>query len=120
MMLGHVRDGFPRLVMPLPSARGSVQVEFILDTGFDGELALPHFLLQQLDVVFAGNRAVRLADGTQLNRPYYIITFAWNNGLRQTEVIGLEGQPLIGVELLAGFLIQIEMQDGGEVSMEEI
>ena len=38
MMIGHVRDNFPRLMLTLPGRNGSVNVEFVVDTGFDGEL----------------------------------------------------------------------------------
>lgn len=49
MILGHVRDGFPRIVLDLTGLRGVMRVEFLLDTGFEGELAVPLALMQQLD-----------------------------------------------------------------------
>ena len=45
MILGHVRDYMPRVSLLLPGVNGLVSVEFILDTGFDGELSLPPSLL---------------------------------------------------------------------------
>ena len=38
---GSFRDGHPRLTVLLPSQNGPLEIEFIVDTGFDGDLALP-------------------------------------------------------------------------------
>ena len=40
MIYGQFRSRFPRLTLTLPGLKGPLDVEFILDTGFDGELAL--------------------------------------------------------------------------------
>jgi len=42
----------------------------------------------------------------------------WDEDPRPTDVLLLEGTPLLGVNLLAGSLLQAEMTDGGEVSIE--
>ena len=41
MTLGAWRDGFPRLRLTLMGERGPLDLEFIIDTGFNGDLALP-------------------------------------------------------------------------------
>jgi len=53
MIEGSVRDNFPRLSLNLPGLRGSQSVEFLVDTGFDGELSLPSALLAGLNVVLS-------------------------------------------------------------------
>ena len=120
MILGHVRDRFPRLTLTLPGHNGPVNVEFIVDTGFEGELALPGHLLTHMAVSDASSRPVLLADGTRRERPFYKVMFEWQDEARMAEVVALEGNPLLGVELLEGSLLQAEMADGGEVSVEPL
>ena len=38
MIAGEYRDHFPRVWLTLPGSTGPVDVEFIVDTGFEGEL----------------------------------------------------------------------------------
>ena len=52
MIFGHVRDGFPRIMLTLLGPNGSVNVEFIVDTAFDGELSLPGNILIQLQATY--------------------------------------------------------------------
>ncbi len=120
MMLGHVRDSFARLTLPLPGREGLVNVEFIVDTGFEGELSLPQHLLNQLVVSDASRRPVLLADGTRRERPFHKIIVDWHDEPRLAEALALDGNPLLGAELLAESLLQAEMTDGGEVSVEPL
>lgn len=106
MMLGHVRDRFPHLSLSLPGRDGPVRVEFLVDTGFDGDLALPMSVISRLEVSASDAHDVRLADGSQQIRAYY-------------ETV-LDFQPLLGVGLLEGNLLQAEMETGGEVSVEPL
>lgn len=121
MILGHVRDNFPRVTLSLPGAFGPVSVEFIVDTGFDGELALPGALVRDLERVYAGDRPIQLADGSERARPAFQISLAWDEEEdRPTEVLVLDGVPLLGVNLLEGSLLQAEMTSGGQVQIEPL
>ena len=115
-----MRDSFPRISLALPGHDGTVHVEFVLDTGFDGELALPAHLLRDLVLSFVGDHAVLLADSTRRHIPHYEIDIEWHEENRPTEIIALEGRPLLGAGLLGGSGIHIEMRDGGEVVVEEL
>jgi predicted aspartyl protease len=121
MTFGYVRGGFPRVRLSLPGTAGPVGVEFVVDTGFDGELALPLSVLQQLDVSPAPvPQLIRLADGSMGRSPGYEIELHWDDESRLATILVLEGLPLIGVELLAEHLLQCELTDGGEVTIEPL
>ena len=120
MISGHVRDNFPYVMLTLPGQSGPLTVEFLVDTGFEGDLALPDPLLMQLDADFVMDKNIRMADGSIRKRPHYVITLDWDEEPRPTEVLALEGVPLMGISLLRNYLIQIEMTDGGEVSLEPL
>ncbi len=120
MMLGAFRDDHPRITLPLPQAGTVINVEFIIDTGFVGDLALPAHLAGLLDGTFAGFGERRLANGQYLKCRTYEIMLDWNDEPRPTEVLVLEGDPLLGTVILREHLLQMEMMDGGEVSIEAL
>ena len=120
MTVGHVRDNFPRVSLTLPGRSKPILVEFLIDTGFEGELSLPQLVADQVEAEFFANRPVRLGDGSLRQRPAYKFVLEWDEEARLTEILILENTPLLGVELLAGSLLQLEMQDGGEVQIEPL
>lgn len=120
MLLGHVQDFFPRLTLTLPGANGPFDVEFIVDTAFLGELALPGRLLRQLDAEPLQRRSLLLADGSPRVSPAAEIVLDWNGETRLTEVLELEGSPLLGAILLDDLYLHSQMTDGGEVLIEPL
>ncbi len=120
MILGHVRDGFPRIMLTLPGHSGPVPMEFIVDTAFDGDLSLPLSLVAQMQAVFLKDQPIMLADGSLSRRPVYRIALQWDAQTRFVEVVALENAPLLGIQLMDGKLLQAEMTDGGEVSLEDL
>ncbi len=120
MMLGTFRDEHPRITLSLPQIGAELDVEFIVDTGFAGDLALPAHLARLLEGTFSGLGERRLANGQHLNCRTYEIMLDWDDELRPTEVLILEGDPLLGTVILRDHLIQMEMTDGGELSVEPL
>lgn len=119
-MLGIFRDDHPRVTLPLPQGGAEIDVEFIVDTGFAGDLALPAHLADLLEGMFSGYGERRLANGQYLKCRTYEIMLDWNGESRPTEVLLMEGDPLLGTVILREHLLQIEMMDGGEVSVEPL
>jgi clan AA aspartic protease len=120
VMLGRFYSRFPRLSLTLPSSRGPLDIEFIIDTGFDGELALPDDILAMLDVSMSETRFVQLAGGFRQRCDSYEVLLDWNDDERLVEVLTLDGNPLIGNGLWEGFFLQAENVGDGEVSLEAI
>ena len=64
MLTGTVNDLQPWLAVELLTIGGPyLSVEVVLDTGFNGELALPTSDIRQLDLISTSNRYTRLAVG---------------------------------------------------------
>ena len=118
IILGHVRDYFPRVTLTLPGVQGPVSVEFIVDTAFDGDLSLPNSLIARLDVEFATERLLQMVDGTIIKRYAYLIDLDCNQGTRPTEIMALENAPLLGAVLMDESHVDLDMRSGGEVSIE--
>lgn len=118
MTLGHFRDGHPRLRVSLPGRQGPRMIEFIIDTGFEGDLALSESLILPLESELSGADSFALDDGSRLNCPVYEIILDWNDVERPVEVLAMDGEPLLGTRLMQGLLLQAEIDEGGQVQLE--
>lgn len=102
---------------PVQSPR---QVEAAIDTGYNGYLTLPGDIVSTLQLSFAGHRRATLADGSVTRLDVYLASVIWHG--RDTEVLISQtaGAPLIGMALLEGNRLTIDVTAGGEVSIEEL
>lgn len=118
MRLGTFRDGHPRLILSLPGIQGAYSLEAIIDTGFEGDLALPQSVIFTVGTALSGIDSFVLADGSRLNCRVYEFLLNWNDEERAVEALVLEGEPLIGTHLMEGTLLQVEMSEGGQVEID--
>src|SRR5436190_2633611 len=119
MTFGRVRDGFPYLSISLPGVDGSLDVQCILDTGFDGHLILPPIVLHRIECEYIGHLDVVLADRTIRKVPGYTVNLEWLGAQTPVEVLLMDGRPLPGGRAVEGNLAQIEMQSDGEAVVEQ-
>ena len=109
------------IAVALLDAAGQFQPgEFILDTGFDGNLSLPRQTLQRLAVIPQGGLPVELADGSRTTVPTWLATVLWDGERRTITVMESEGEPLLGMSLLWGNHIALEAKDFGGVVIERL
>jgi predicted aspartyl protease len=120
MMTGHWRDGFPRVTLVLPGLQRPLEVEFIVDTGFEGGLTLPESLIAHLDVSVQERRAIKLAGGLRQRCYSYEFVLEWEEERQVVEVLTLEGSPLLGNDIWKEHSLQAENMDGGEVFFEPL
>lgn len=92
----------------------------MIDTGFNGHLALPPDVIARLKLPVSGVAPVRFADGSEGDVDEFVATLLWDGTRRQAPVMALEFDPLIGMKLLAGQRLTIEVLDGGAVTVEAL
>ncbi len=120
MMDGRFHDDAPRASLTLIGDKGRTDVEFVVDTGFTGALALPPGLLASIGATLEGIRLIQLADGSQLRTPFWTLQVEWFGELRVVRATALDDEPLIGIGLLREHHLHIEVTDGGEVVAEPL
>ena len=120
MISGTFTDGHPRTTLALVGAAGPVSIEFIIDTGFDGDFAVPGHIARRLGGFAKGFTDRLLANGTLVKVPVYEAVVQWEREQRRAEVLVMEGNALMGSEFLRDHLLQVEMTDGGEVTAEPL
>lgn len=91
----------------------------VIDTGFDGFLALPVDIIQQLGLVYRINRSTALLDGAEIFLPVYLGIVDWHEELLEVSFLGTEQDYLVGMSLLEDSAVTIQVWDGGEVIIEE-
>ena len=122
MISGTVRPN-RRAIVPvdLRAADGQFQsFNFILDTGFDGDLSLPTQILQGLDVAAEGERIIELADGSRTTTYEWSATARWEGKPRDIMIMESAGEPLLGMELLWQSRITLETRAYGPVVIEPL
>jgi len=118
-MIGAYRRG-PKIILSLPGWSEPLDVEFTIDTGFEGELSLPPHLARQIAGDDGGMQSVRLATGLTVAADFYSVEIEWHGAGRIIEMLVLEGNPLLGLDLMRGSLLSVAMEEGGDVSIEPL
>ena len=92
-------------------------VEAKLDTGFTGDVALPHNIFAELGATTTSKKKVTLADGTE--KEVVSCSSSVKLGPHELEAtildFGNSKQPLIGIRILMGFSIQMDVRPFGDI-----
>ena len=107
--------------MPLPilgTAGQEIQLEAVIDTGFTDYLTLPPALISSLQLPFRESAEFVLAGGSAVSFATYAATVLWDGQEKNILVLASEGGPLIGMSLLYGYRIILDVVDGGMVTIE--
>ncbi|HEX3599069.1 MAG TPA: hypothetical protein VHU84_02940 [Lacipirellulaceae bacterium] len=98
----------------------SQQAKAIIDTGFSGDLTLPQSMIDSLCLSWLCRQQGLLADGSLHTFDVYIGSIAWPGGERIVEIEAADIEPLVGMSLLEGNRLTIEVRGGGKVTIEEL
>ena len=120
MIEGVVNANLEAVVtLPLQDTSGRMQeVEAVVDTGFNGYLALPPMLIEDLELPVVGDGEAVLADGSEAAFDVYDITVLWDGQPMYVETGAVGVDPLIGMALLDGHNLNIDVENGGRVLIQ--
>ena len=89
----------------------------IVDTGFNGSLTLPAKEVASLALPWRSRGSVVLANGAEEECDIFAATIIWDGMPRKVLVESAETEPLIGMNLLRGFELCVQVKDGGSVTL---
>lgn len=120
MRVGHVTaDGWARVRISVAGTAGaSEEIDALLDTGFNGALALSSEQIAALGLNQRSKTRVVLASGERRHVPTYHATIRFGTK-KQTVLVAEAGEPLVGMALLWGYDLHVQCVDGGDVVVEE-
>ena len=121
MIRGVLNDRLePIFAVEISNGDGAFQpVDALLDTGFSESLTLPPDEVARLGLKYVSRVQLNLAGDQEIEGAVYAGFVKWFDQEREINVIAAEGQPLLGMTLLAGCKITIRARPGGEALIEE-
>ena len=96
----------------------SLEIDAVIDTGFNRFLTLPPSLVAELDLAFVTSGRVTLADGSEASFEVYVVTVLWDGQPRDVYTYAADSTPLVGMALLDSHDLSIQVRDGGRVVIQ--
>ena len=110
----------PLVSIELGNGKGVFQsLEALVDTGFNGELAMPYALIQEIGLDYIDEVPVVLADRQQRPVRAYDGVVSWHGRHRGVVVLDIGSEPLLGMALLMDSKLTVIARPGGAVLIEE-
>ncbi|MEX0643289.1 MAG: clan AA aspartic protease [Pirellulales bacterium] len=119
MITGEVsanREASIRFVVRGPDGNG-LEIELVIDTGFNGWISLPSSLISDLGLPWHRRGRGELADGSEIIFDIYEAKIIWDGQSRRVWVDEIDSAPLIGMSLLDGYELLIQVWSGGNVTI---
>jgi clan AA aspartic protease len=102
------------------SAGPAVDIDAVVDTGFTGSLTLPVALISMLGFAFRSRQQIMLGDGSLVLADVFVGTVLWDGKPCVIEIDAAETDPLLGMSLLYGSELRVQVVDGGSVTIEAL
>lgn len=98
----------------------SREIEAVVDTGFTGFLTLPLSVITVLGLTRISRGRAILANGSEEVFDIYEAKIRWDGQIRVIEADAAEIEPLIGMSLLYGQELRVQIVDGGNLTIEAL
>ena len=95
-------------------------IDTVIDTGFSGFLSLPSSIISALDLPWIASDIATLGDGSETLFDLYTANVIWDGQYREIYVAESETEPLLGMALLYGYQLQVDITEGGTVKIEAL
>jgi clan AA aspartic protease len=118
-VITDAREATVQLVVEGPSG-AEASTDVVIDTGFNGYLTLPLATITALGLKSQGVRRAILGDGRAVTLTVYRATVAWEGQHRPVQALEAEGSPLVGMALLEGSRVTLDVKPGGVVTIEPL
>jgi clan AA aspartic protease len=122
MITGFVNVEFEPII-PLSIRRADGKVftqDVIVDTGFNGWLSLPPDLIAELNLRWKRRGRAILGDGSECVFNVYEAVVVWDDSLLTIPVDEADAEPLVGMSLMEGYELKMQVFEGGRVELLKI
>lgn len=122
MISGSVNVEFEPIV-PLSVCASSGQIytqDAIVDTGFNGWLSLPPDRISALRLLWKRRGRAILGDGSECVFDVYEAVVVWDEALLTVPVDEADSEPLIGMSLMEGYQLTVQVFEGGRVELSRL
>ena len=122
MMQGFVNQSCEAVIRVVVGHSDSPKqmVEALVDTGFTGFLSLPLSVIAALELPWHFRDMGTLGDGSEVIFDMYKATVIWDGKAKIIDVAASEADPLVGMSLLYGFQLQVDVVEGGTITLKSL
>jgi clan AA aspartic protease len=121
MIVGTVRRREPLIRLTVRGWRGRRQeIEAVVDSGFTGWLTLPPAVIAALNLSWRSFGSGTLADGSVSLFDVYQAKVEWDGRVRSVFVDEFDATPLVGMALLRGSEVKIQVRARGKVTIKRL
>ena len=121
MIKGEVQAREGRIRLIVRGSRGREQeIEAVIDTGYNASLCLPPTLVAALGLRWKSFGRGILADGSECLFDEYVTNVVWDGKERRVLVDEADTDPLIGMALLSGYELRMEVRPRGKVAIKRL
>ena len=119
MIVGRITNNQEAIIeLEIVGLNRREKIEVVVDTGFDGYLTLPGDLINRLGLRRAGRRYAILGDGNTVALELYRTKVLWHGEEREVPVLRTDGGPLVGMALLEGNRVILDVVTDGDVKID--
>ena len=94
-----------------------LDLKAVIDTGFNAALSLPAVTVAAIDLPLLFETTTTLADGTVRRVNIHRAELEWDGHVWGVLVLAMGEGPLVGMRLLAGHRLMIDVEPGGAVEI---
>ncbi|WP_428117862.1 clan AA aspartic protease [Candidatus Poriferisodalis sp.] len=122
MIEGTVNTGLEAIITLAVSgtAERSSRVDALIDTGYGGDITLPSDVVNDLGLMRVGSTKLMLANGNEEVFDTFVASVDWSGSERGVAVHETESVPLIGMQMLEGQRLQVDVERDGRVLIETL
>lgn len=121
MITGIVKSDEARIRLKVKGLRGRVQeVEAVIDTGYTASLTLPPAVVAALGLRWQSTQRFTLGDGRERLFDVYVARVEWDGKVRTILVGEADTEPLVGMRLLRGHELKMQVRARGKVSIKRL
>jgi clan AA aspartic protease len=107
--------------LPVRGTNGEIaRVHMMVDTGFNDYLALPSWVIERLAMPVGDDAQFLLADGEKRRSRTFIAEVEWFGQWRRVIAVEIDGDPLLGVMMMDGHHLGIDVVAGGRVEIRAL
>ncbi len=113
------REAFIVLMVQGPDGQAE-EIPAVIDTGFDGSLRLPSKTIARLGLTWRSRGRALLADGSESIFDIHEAIVIWDGQPRRIAIDTVDMIPLVGMSLLDGHELTIQVCDDGKVMIQRL
>jgi clan AA aspartic protease len=121
MMTGTVSRDEAVMRLEVRGRRGhTTEIAAVIDTGFTAWLTLPSAIVAELGLRWHSFGRGTLADGSETFFDIFEGSVVWDGRARRIRVHVFDADPLVGMALLRGYALNMDVRSRGRVTIKRL